>query len=233
MSVLLLRLCGPMQSWGDTSRFDIRDTRREPTKSGVVGLLAAALGRRRSERVDDLAALRMGVRVDHEGVPAVDYQTAGGARQGVKYGVAKADGSTLGTVQSWRHYLADAEFLVGLEGSPAFLKTLNDAIVAPTFPLFLGRKGYVPSTCIAAAGSVHEGALLEVLCRQVWPSAWRRLPRVAPEKLRLVLDSEYRDAAETRRDFPIGAAFETRRMGIRYVETVWKTVGADIPLREE
>ena len=44
MPTLLLRLVGPMQSWGTTSRFDQRDTGKEPSKSGIVGLLAAAMG---------------------------------------------------------------------------------------------------------------------------------------------------------------------------------------------
>ena len=48
MSVLLLRLSGPMQSWGIQSQFPDRDTGMEPSKSGVVGLLCAALGRGRS-----------------------------------------------------------------------------------------------------------------------------------------------------------------------------------------
>ena len=60
MPTLLLRLVGPMQSWGTTSRFDERDTQLEPSKSGVLGLICAALGRDRSEPVEDLAALRMG-----------------------------------------------------------------------------------------------------------------------------------------------------------------------------
>lgn len=78
MATLLLRLQGPMQSWGTTSRFDERDTQLEPSKSGVLGLVCAALGRDRHEPVDDLAVLRMGVRVDQEGVPMRDYQTATG-----------------------------------------------------------------------------------------------------------------------------------------------------------
>jgi len=77
MTTLLLRLAGPMQSWGTQSRFDHRDTGLEPSKSGVVGLLCAALGRPRAADGSDLAALRMGVRVDREGVLKVDYQTAG------------------------------------------------------------------------------------------------------------------------------------------------------------
>lgn len=67
MPTLLIRLQGPLQSWGTRSRFDHRDTWPYPTKSGVVGLLAAALGRDRREDVSDLAALRMGVRVDRKG----------------------------------------------------------------------------------------------------------------------------------------------------------------------
>ncbi len=69
MSALLLRLAGPMQSWGVQRRFSVRDTGLEPSKSGVVGLLCAARGRRREEPVTDLAALGMGVRVDREGEP--------------------------------------------------------------------------------------------------------------------------------------------------------------------
>ena len=61
MAVLLLRLSGPMQSWGDSSRFVRRTTRTEPTKSGVVGMLASALGRSREDALDDLAQLEFGV----------------------------------------------------------------------------------------------------------------------------------------------------------------------------
>ena len=73
---LLIRLAGPMQSWGTQGRFDVRDTEREPSKSGVVGLLCAALGRDRSEPLDDLASLRMGVRVGPGG------RSAGGLSNG-------------------------------------------------------------------------------------------------------------------------------------------------------
>ena len=69
MPTLLLRLVGPMQSWGTTSRFDQRDTGKEPSKSGVVGLLAAALGIDRENWTDlePLTRLSMGVRHDRPG----------------------------------------------------------------------------------------------------------------------------------------------------------------------
>ncbi|MFO1322344.1 MAG: type I-E CRISPR-associated protein Cas5/CasD, partial [Burkholderiales bacterium] len=108
MMTLLLWLEGPMQSWGTTSRFDERDTQLEPSKSGVLGLLCAALGRDRSEPVDDLAALRMGVRVDREGTVMRDFQTATGV---LVAGTGKAVLDR--TVVSPRFFLADAAFLVG------------------------------------------------------------------------------------------------------------------------
>ena len=76
MSTLLLRLAGPLQSWGDSSRFTRRETRAEPTKSGVLGLLAAAQGRRRTDPILDLAALRFGVRIDQPGRLPAAFQPA-------------------------------------------------------------------------------------------------------------------------------------------------------------
>ena len=76
MATLLIPLVGPMQSWGTRSRFDHRDTEREPSKSGVIGLVCAAIGRDRNEPIDDLRMLRMGVRCDREGKLAKDFQTA-------------------------------------------------------------------------------------------------------------------------------------------------------------
>ena len=73
---LLLRLEGPMQSWGYRSRFDYRDTALEPTRSGVIGLICAAMGIARGEAISRFDAIRMGVRVDKEGRPERDYHTA-------------------------------------------------------------------------------------------------------------------------------------------------------------
>src|SRR5690554_5614048 len=100
MSTLLLRLAAPMQGWG-VDTFERRGTERIPTKSGVVGLLASALGRRRNESIDDLTKLRFGVRVDREGTLLRDFHTA------------RSQKSAYVTI---RYYLSDAVFLVGLEG---------------------------------------------------------------------------------------------------------------------
>lgn len=134
-----MRFAGPMQSWGTRSRFDSRDTELAPSKSGVIGLIAAALGRRRAESVTDLATLRMGVRLDSEGVLMRDYHTA--------QNVVKADGSGLQeTALSERHFIADAVFLVGLEGEDRrFLTAIDEALERPHWPLALGRRSFPPS----------------------------------------------------------------------------------------
>ena len=207
MSVLLLRLAGPMQSWGVQSRFSVRDTGLEPSKSGVVGLLCAALGRRRHEPVADLAALRMGVRVDREGVMARDYHTA--------LEVAKADGSRPGTVVSERYYLADAAFLVGLEGELALLESLHTALDRPVWQISLGRKAFVPGESVRLLDGLLPGAgLRDALAG--YP--WRRTPKPIPDRLRLVLDAEG-VAGEPRPDVPL--SFTERRFGVRYVVPDW------------
>ena len=50
MSVLLLWLEGPLQSWGADSRYGNRTTLPFPTRSGVLGLLCCAAGRGGEQR---------------------------------------------------------------------------------------------------------------------------------------------------------------------------------------
>ncbi len=116
MATLLIRLVGPLQSWGTTSRFAERDTGKEPSKSGVIGLLAASMGIDRDnwKDIEPLTRLSMGVRHDRSGVLKRDYQTAGCARTDT---IIKAGGSQASEgVVSYRSFLADAAFLVGMEG---------------------------------------------------------------------------------------------------------------------
>ena len=230
----MLRLAGPMQSWGTQSRFTDRDTGREPSKSGVIGLVCAALGRPRDQPVDDLASLKMGVRADREGVPKRDYQTAGGTHlRGDRYGVAKADGSRPDTVVSARHYLADADFLVGLEGDDRILKDIQAALAAPCWQIFLGRKAFVPSVPVHMRdGFRNDTALEEALTSEPWPrlgnsaAAGERVP-----SLRLVLDSAPGEGAQVCFDLPVGAAYLHRRFVPRYVRTRYAAFGEVVPIR--
>lgn len=218
MPTLLLRLQGPLQSWGTTSRFDERDTQLEPSKSGVLGLLCAALGRDRSEPVDDLAALRMGVRVDREGVPMRDYQTATGV---MRASDAKAELDR--TVVSSRFYLSDAAFLVGLEAAEVDqLTPLHQALRHPVWPLALGRKGFVPSAPVYLPDGLVMQPLEQALQSYDLPAHLHRSVR-----LRLVLEHPIEGA--TRFDQPV-APFSQRRFGPRFVvSTELDLGGAHVP----
>lgn len=204
-----------MQSWGTTSRFDQRDTGNEPSKSGVIGLLAAAMGIDRDLWDDDLqslAALTMGVRHDRPGMLKRDYQTA--------QNIISADRSKVHeTAVTTRDYLADAVFLVGLEGADrGLLERAHAALQNPVWPLALGRKSYVPSESVWLKDGFTNAPLLEALAACPWLAAPRRF-EPAPERLLVSLESPDGSGA-LRMDQPL-SSFTARRFGARYVRSEW------------
>lgn len=220
MATLLLRLVGPMQSWGTTSRFDQRDTGKEPSKSGVIGLLAAALGIERENWIDlePLTYLSMGVRHDRPGVPKRDYQTAGCAATDT---IIKADGTQAkgGGVVSDRFYLADAAFLVGVESKDrGLLERMHHALNNPVWPVALGRKSYVPSESIWMKDGLQDAPLREVLAQWPWIASQRRWEKL-PEKLLVSFESDD-GSGVLKMDQPL-SSFAERRFGARFVRSEW------------
>lgn len=132
MSTLLLRLAAPLQSWGSNSKFETRTTEKMPTKSGVIGMLASALGWTRNADLARLTALKFGVRADREGENITDFHIAR---------MQKGKDSYV----TYRHYLSDAVFLAGVEGDEEIIKKLEIALYNPCFPLFLGRRSCPPT----------------------------------------------------------------------------------------
>lgn len=229
MPTLLLCFDAPLQSWGTMSRFVVRDTATEPTKSGVVGLLAAALGVARDDTdgIARLAALRLGVRVDREGVVERDYHTV--------QNVPTTAGTGHRTVVTERYYLADALFLVGLEGEPGLLAELYQAVQRPRWPLFFGRKAFVPARPLVSTGAAGEPVtgrglvdqpLVDALRDHLWletreearDRALKQVEKGTAPRLRLVIDARPGDlAGELRHDHPISFAHGARRFGPRTV----------------
>ena len=183
--ILLLRLEGPLQSWGGRSRWDVRDTQPEPTKSGIVGLLGCALGYERGDRrLEELdAALRMGVRVEAAGRILEDFQTvtdflptaAGDFKVsgGTKSAAAlRADLTARpATILSPRFYLEDAAFLVALAApgqDAALLEQCAAALCRPAWTLFLGRKACVPTRPILETLTHDYTDLEDALRRHRW-----------------------------------------------------------------
>lgn len=199
-ATLLIPLVGPLQAWGLDSRFDLRQSGLEPSKSGVIGLCCAALGRDRSESIDDLAALLFGVRIDQEGRLSRDFHTA--------QNVIGSGESKLRTVVSNRWYLANAAFWAGLEGPTSLLDSIYAALQHPHWPLVLGRKS-CPPTIPPGSGVVVHKALTEALL-----SGKPLAPSVA--QYRLVIEDPL--GSQSRPDQPLGP-FAERRFGMRRVTT--------------
>jgi CRISPR system Cascade subunit CasD len=219
MGTVLLKLAGPLQSWGSSVRFGNLTTEREPTKSGVVGLIAAALGRERGDNLEDLTNLRFGVRIDQEGKLLIDYHTAQIPK---KY-----------TNISYRHYLCDAVFVVGLESDDeALLDSIQTALERPRFPLYLGRRSCPPAGQIflGRKGLPLEDALQEL----AWQASewYQRKRNSEQEKLEMVIDAlPGTSGSFTRRDLPLSFDPEHRRYGFRSLKSDVEAVIVDNPYR--
>lgn len=209
MGTLLLQLIGPMQSWGVQSNFTNRDTGLEPSKSGVIGLLCAALGRGRDEPIDDLARLVMGVRVDREGLVKYDYHTAG--RGGYLKAGGNVERKTL--IQSWRYYLSDAAFLVGLESNN--LELLSDIqlhLQNPVWFLSLGRKAFVPSEPVWLPDGLKSDQELKTVL-QTYPRLRDKRSQFDDDRVRMMIDDTRGEVV--RPDQPLSFAKGKRQFTLR------------------
>jgi len=170
-----MHLGGPLQSWGQRSRFGERDTAAAPTRSGLIGLIAAAAGRPRGADITDLRALRFLIRVDRPGSLLRDFHTVGGGRpnhQTVITAEGKRRPGDTATMVTTRYYLQDAAFTVAITVSTSgedpddgtgLLATVAAALAEPTWPPFLGRRSCPPDAALLL-GHHHDawGALMRL-----------------------------------------------------------------------
>jgi CRISPR system Cascade subunit CasD len=199
---LALVLDGPMQSWGVSSRHHYRNTCMYPTRSGVSGMICAALGLDRGSPEEKtwlvrLAKMRFSTFLaQHAGnVSALldDYHTVAGTR--------KEDGTSSTMVVTHRQYLMDTRFGVVIEGDDAQLCEIAEAMRKPHWGLYLGRKSCVPSCQI---------------CRGVVQSFDEALAKTGVDySVEMMSDSTFEESADTLMDVPLN--FQTREFAQRYV----------------
>ncbi len=176
---LIFTIAAPMASFGALAVGERRPSANRPTKSQTLGLVAAALGMERGEEAR-LAALRdslgFAVRVDQAGQPAFDYHTTQtpparrNRRFSTRAGELAVPKHELKTILSTREYRTGAIVSPALwlrtNGAPVSLRTMRDALLRPSFPLFVGRKSHplmlpcapciVDAENVAAAFAIHD-----------------------------------------------------------------------------
>lgn len=205
---LLLLLKGPLQSWGDESRYNTRATGNTPSKSGVIGLLAAAQGRQRTDSIEDLVALDFAVRVDQSGTLLRDYQTAQPWQK-----APKANASLV-----TRHFLSDAAFVAAIGSEDKeLLEGLQGHLRQPTYPLFLGRR-----SCTAPVnldlGIVDKPVVEALMAHDTWhATSAHQQERSRDVELPICRDGKPGEHGVPRQDVPLSFAQEHRRYG-------WRTV---------
>jgi CRISPR system Cascade subunit CasD len=181
-----------MQSWGShESKFVIRRSGDAPTKSGIVGLLCAAMGISRPaarQQLPRFNALSVGVRVDRPGVRWWDYHTVGAK---MEMRIAQGEGKTKpGAMLTRREYLCDASFLVALQGDPELVRESRQALLNPVWPMFLGRKSCPPSLPLLGRNDEPDTGDFPDLSAALRSVPWR--PRLAgderPESIECLME---------------------------------------------
>lgn len=221
-ATLALRLAGPLQSWGTTSQFNRRGTDDRPSKAGVIGLLAAAEGRRRGEDITDLLGLTLGVRVDQPGVLMTDYHTVSALNSGpLPSAKVNAKGWQLPTGPrkfthvTRRDYLQDAVFVACVGGDADLLAHLGEALTHPRFPLALGRRSCPPAQPLlipSPNGLLWDLPLSEAIATVPWQAgrAARNSTRLGAS-VTVIATIEDADGEDIAADVPI--SFDPRRRG--------------------
>jgi len=219
---LLLYLDAPMQAWGHSSRFNRRTSASWPVKSGVIGMLCAALGIERDDEVGiaRLADLSMTVyTLQNSGQRLTDYHTVGGGydpkthRQNMSN---KAGGGSPDTVLTDREYLLDCKFGVILYGKAEVIEQCATAIQNPKWGVWFGRKCCLPAARIfegifeteeQAKGQLVE--LAQDLCLELKP--WRTVTEA----------ETFEVGTDSLMDIPVNFAtrtYQTRRIADEFME---------------
>ena len=169
MKSLLLKFSGPLQSWGTDSHFETRHTDYYPSKSAVVGMIAAAFGYKRSadcdEEIAKLNDLDFAVRIDQQGNLLRDYHIA------AKY---KPNGDFEKNYVTNRYYLEDAIFLVAIgSDNEQLIYSINDALRSPYFQSSLGRRS-LPPTADFILGVEDCGVIHALLTHEWLANKWSK-----------------------------------------------------------
>ncbi|MEX2785542.1 type I-E CRISPR-associated protein Cas5/CasD [Streptococcus sp. H49] len=213
MKTILLKLAGPLQSWGTSSHFETRHTDFYPSKSAVIGLIAASLGYHRDddEKLQRLNELDFAVRVDQQGKLLRDYHTA------KKY---KSNGEFERTYVTNRYYLEDAVFIIAISHKDdVLMSTIEEGLKNPYFQLFMGRRS-LPLNADFLLKMTSDNAL-DSLKQVEWQASEWFMKKHSGESdfsLEIYADNYLleKEAYQLRQDRVISFSQKARKFGFRY-----------------
>lgn len=191
MSVILLKFASPLQSWGGLANYEIRNTEYYPTKSAVIGLVAAAFGYKKTdtESIKKLNSLNFSVRIDQKGSLIRDFQIA------MEYNPKYMPNDPNYFVKSnliQKYYIQDAKFLIALSSDDEkLMEDVYNALKSPAYQLFLGRKSN-PINADYLIGK-FDGNELEIIKDYEWlASKWYK-ESIKKDSVELSIFSDYID----------------------------------------
>ncbi|PWC10960.1 type I-E CRISPR-associated protein Cas5/CasD [Brenneria corticis] len=171
---LVFQIYAPLVSWGEAAVGEVRHTATVPSRSALLGLLAAALGIRRDDR-DALHRFNQHYQVAVRPLSGretwlSDYHTVQMPKENRKAPrhtrrdeLRPEAGQSLETMLTSREYRCDAYYHIAISetpGAPYSLGELRQALLSPVFTLYFGRKSCPPA--LPLAPHLLSGTLAEV-----------------------------------------------------------------------
>lgn len=210
MSTIALKLASPLQSWGTSSNFDTRHTDYHPSKSAIIGLIAASMGYKRDMDYDiqKLNSLDYAVRVDKEGSLLMDYHTARKYKD-------SGDLDKKNTFVTTRYYLEDAVFVAAIGHiDNSVVEEIEFALKNPYFQPYLGRRS-CPPTADFILGTFEEG-VISVLSKIPMQSKYKN-DETREKKLTIYADSNLVDNKTHffRKDYVVSFSQKERKFRYR------------------
>lgn len=213
MKTITIRLASPLQSYGNEASFAQRTSHDFPTKSAVIGMIAAALGyHRQDHRISRLAALPFAIRIDQRGKMLTDFQTVEWKKDKRKV--------------TYRNYLQDASFIVAIGGQDTIIDEIKLALRRPHFQLYLGRRANVPAGVLKISEFEDENPVT-VLKELPWQAAewYQRQCKSRLVHVKVIEDSSLLSAetnqAQLVKDDVVSFNQMDRQHTFRAIESTW------------
>jgi CRISPR system Cascade subunit CasD len=182
-----------MQSWGSSSRFTRRETEAFPTKSALIGLLAAAAGIDKyapdeAEKLAPFSALQLTVyRLPRAAGRLVerlsDFHTVGGGYDSKASAFDKmsiprkaSGGASANAVITHRTYLNEARFIAAFEGDADIINAAIRHLENPVWGVWFGRKTCLPAMPLSPVSGEDSHSAASAIIRKIhaWEETTKR-----------------------------------------------------------